>query len=150
MGYHYKLSGEIVIDPPLSNTELKKLEKFNEVGADNRYPRYAADVDVKIVVNEVTVGTLEGSLIRRTGLAIAPAYNDENSARHIMDNLAEIYNAVGKEHRFYSHIYGVGELGDHMRWFIASTPNAEGLPAGPAQEEAKLIWPDGSTDNIEF
>lgn len=141
MSYHYRLSGAIGIEPPLTYAEMIEAATGNKVmGAilcrldpDRRRGTYT---NITIGVDTSKKVTSDGLLTTFVGSTIEPSGSESSNP---LDDLDFIAKEFGHNHTFTGYIYGVGEGGDHMRWSIQHTPSALVV-----EEEAKLVWPDGT------
>lgn len=141
MSYRYRLSGAIGIEPPLTYAEMTEAATRNKVmgailrGLDpNR--RRGVYTNITVGIDTSKEVTNNGLLTTFAGSTIEPAGNESGNP---LDDLDLIAKEFGGSHTFTGYIYGVGEAGDHMRWSIQHTPSALVV-----EEEAKLVWPDGT------
>lgn len=145
MSYHYRLSGAIGIEPPLSYAEMTEAATKNKVmdamlchlDPNRRRGAYAS---VTIGIDTSKKVTNDGLLTTFAGSIIEPSGSESSSPLEDLDLIAKTF---GENHTFAGHIYGVGEGGDHMRWSIQHVSSALVV-----EEEAKLVWPDGSTATV--
>lgn len=124
MGYIYRLTGTIRIDPPLSWAEIKSTP-FTE------YQGF----DIRLAVDSEEVETADGTLVRRTASRVI-AERDEPRAYDLVKRLQAMVDAF-PGHTWEGYIQGDGEdAGDQWRLWV----NPEGRAA---QARPVITWPEG-------
>lgn len=129
-----RLSGRIRIEPALRPDELKKVAGF--VSSKNSW---SPNHDVLIEVATEFRDTEDGELHIKRGVALV-GYEGETSAYNMESELAELARLL-PGHTFTGYIYGKPDYGDVWRATIRD--------GRAVQEYAKLLWPDGTTCDVE-
>lgn len=130
MGYITSFNGELAIEPPLNWAEVRT----SRFGPD-QFERNGKDV--KIRVQEETVDTADGQLIRRQGVAIIPAYEDEMRGHNIVDHVQEFLYECAGHHTLTGRLDCEGEdAGDLWRLEIHDGRAVKVTP--------RIVWPDGT------
>ena len=130
MGYITRFDGELTISPPLDWAEIRTSRFGPDQFADNRK-------DVKVRVEESTVNTAEGQMIRRAGVALVPAYEDEMRGYGIVDHVQEFIDECAGRHTVSGRFDCEGEqAGDLWRLEIHDGRAVKVTP--------RIVWPDGS------
>ncbi len=129
MGYISYLTGEITIDPPLTNAEIRESGLLASKGSW---------LDVKLRIGEQQVETDDGTLLRRTADALIPGTEDGFKAYEFGSHLAAAVRKLddGTRHLTGEIVRVGGDAGDVERWIVRD--------GQITSEQAKLIWPDGS------
>jgi hypothetical protein len=130
MGYYSELKEEIYFDPPLTHKELQKLN-----------PDFFVEnwkTDLKIAIEEYSVETEEGTLIKRTGIMLHDPM--EESTKHYsfeteMLDIAQKIDLSGGRAR--GGIVFIGEDNNMSRHFFDKDGKYK-------WERARIVWEDGS------
>jgi hypothetical protein len=134
MGYITRFDGELVIDPPLTWTEIRDSEFSPDRFETNR-------LDVKIRVEEVAVDTDEGQVIRRSGVALIPAYEDEMRGYDIVEHVQRFIDTYSPAHSLTGRFDCEGEeTGDLWRLEVH---DGRAIRVRP-----RIVWPDGSEEVV--
>ncbi|TKK84594.1 hypothetical protein FDA94_28610 [Herbidospora galbida] len=129
MGYYTRHTGEISIVPPLAWSEIKD-SPFVCLPGQRGYGR-----DLKIVLDETTEETSDGTLIRRRGIAIAPVTTEPMKGYRIVEELQSLLNCHAEGQRFIGFIEAEGEdPGDLWRLMVKD--------GQAVQIKPRIIWPD--------
>lgn len=130
MSYNTQFVGEITIRPPLLWAEIQDSPFLPEKaqGRDGR--------DLMFRINEDTVDTREGTLIRRSAVAVGTTWEDEARGYDIVPHLQELLDAH-PGHEFVGRLDCYGEdTGDLWRLEVHDRKAVKVVP--------RIIWPDGS------
>ncbi|MFD8078165.1 DUF6205 family protein [Streptomyces sp. NPDC059718] len=120
-----RVTGRFTIDPPLSWAEING----SPFASDNR-----RDSDLQLVIDEETVDTADGTLLRRTSAALVMREIDEYRADKL---LAQVQKAVDDfpGHEWAGRLDCQGEYGPDM-WRVY-------VRDGQAvRVEPRIVWPD--------
>lgn len=129
MGYITSFDGEFAIEPPLTWAEVRSSDFSPEHFDDNR-------LDVKIRVEETEVDTDDGLVIKRSGVALVPAYEDEMKGYNIVEHVQRFIDAH-PGHALTGRLDCEGkEAGDLWRLEVHEGRAVKVTP--------RIIWPDGS------
>jgi hypothetical protein len=132
MGYITRFSGELAIEPPLTWAEIRDSDFSPDHFEANR-------LDVKIRVEEVTVDTVEGQMIRRSGGALIPAYEDEMRGYDIVEHVQRFIDTYGPAHSLTGRFDCEGEeAGDIWRLVVHDGRAVKVTP--------RIVWPDGTEE----
>lgn len=122
MGYNTSVSGEIRIEPPLTWRDFKDS------------PFAGTDKDVTFRVDEETVTTDDGPLIRKTAVALVPAWEDSYKAYNLVAHVQEAIDAF-PEHTFTGRLDCEGEeTADLWRVVVRDGRAVKVTP--------RIVWPD--------
>lgn len=125
MGYYSTVTGEIAIIPPLSWKEIKDSPLL---------PHDEQRQDAKLALEESTVDTEDGTLIRRNAPRIVPATDDSYKAYDVVGAVQEIVNAF-PGHTYTGYLQGEGEENDDMwRVYVKDGKAIEVKP--------EITWPE--------
>ncbi|WP_432051761.1 DUF6205 family protein [Streptomyces xiamenensis] len=124
MGYNTRITGEIKISPPLTNREI----------AGSAFLPGTTDRDVRLVVEEVTVETDDGTLIRRTATALEPSWEEPYKAYHLMEHITEAMT-TWPGHEFSGHLECSGEDAGDLWRVVVRDGRVERI-------EPRIVWPD--------
>jgi hypothetical protein len=132
MGYYSVLTGEIVIQPPLTARQIQR----------ELPPKYHTDLsgDLKVEISTTVRDTGDGEVITRAGVLIVPASEDSGKYYNVSEELAEIIGLF-PEHAFTGTLIRYGEdATDVERYYVRETPRRV------ISESARVIvrWPDGT------
>lgn len=84
------VNGQITIEPPLTNLELNVCGFVKHRG-DHDY-----DMPFKVHVEETPEETADGTLIRRTGVAVEPLQDEPYAAYDLVQHLRDFVGVYGK------------------------------------------------------
>jgi hypothetical protein len=128
MGYHTYVTGEFAITPPLAWQEYKD----SQFAPDNMKSSYEPSLILR--VDEDTVDTDEGPLLRRTATALVMRQIDEYRERGLVDEVQAAVNAF-PGHTFTGRLECEGEENADI-WRVA-------VRDGRAiRVEPRIVWPD--------
>jgi hypothetical protein len=131
MGYITRFHGELTIEPPLSWAEVRSSDFAPERFDANR-------LDVKIRVEETEVDTDDGLIIRRPGVALVPAYEDDMRGYNIVEHVQRFIDAY-PDHALTGRLDCEGEqAGDLWRLEVH---DGRAVAVRP-----RIVWPDGSEE----
>ena len=123
MGTLSRYDGRIDIDPPLPLGLIKGSGAL--VGLDQGW-------DVKLVIEENTVDTDDGVIVRRRAVAIEPATDGGFKGYNMVAHVQAVVDLAGLR-TFRGHIEAVSEEGDRWRIAVVDGRAQEFLPT--------LTWP---------
>lgn len=130
MSYHTHVTGEFAITPPLTWAEIQG-SPFKRVSR----PAYLAEgIDLLLRVEETTVDTDEGSLVRRTGVALVMQEIDEYRERGLVDQVQRVIDLF-PGHTFTGRLECEGEENTDM-WRVM-VRNGRAVKIAP-----RIVWPD--------
>lgn len=130
MGYNTSVSGEITITPPLTWNEIKA-SPFEPVG---RGQYCAIDIDLVLRIEETSVDTDEGTLVRRTGTALVMRQIDEYRARNLVEQVQQCIDLF-PGHTFTGRLDCEGEENADMWRVVIRDGRA-------VRVEPRIVWPD--------
>lgn len=122
MGYNTSVTGEIRIEPPLAWREFKDS------------PFAGRDMDVKLRIDEETVDTDDGPLIRKTASAIVPAWEDSYKAYKLIEHVQQAIDAF-PGHTFTGRLECEGEENTDLWRVVIRDGRA-------VRVEPRIVWPD--------
>jgi hypothetical protein len=122
MGYNTSVSGEIRIEPPLAWREFKDS------------PFTGTDKDVTLHVDEETVTTDDGPLIRKTAIALVPTWEDSYKAYKLVEHVQEAIDAF-PGHTFTGRLDCEGEENTDLWRVVIRDGRA-------VRVEPRIVWPD--------
>jgi hypothetical protein len=129
MGYVTRFNGELAIGPPLTWAEIRESPFAPGRAEDER-------LDVKIRVEEQTVDTDEGQMIRCSGVAIIPTYEDEMRGYDIVEHVQRFLDTYpGRTLTGRLDCEGE-EAGDLWRLEVHDGRAVKVTP--------RIVWPDGT------
>ena len=129
MGYNVHVDGEIAIDPPLTWREIKDSQWLPE-----NAPKGRANA-VKFKLAEEMVETDDGTLTRRTAVAIVPLMSDAYRASGLVEAVQAVMDAHGDGHTFTGRFDCDGEdAGDLWRVVLRNGRASKVKPY--------ITWPD--------
>jgi hypothetical protein len=129
MGYYTTVEGEIAIEPPLAWSEFKD-SRFNSRSLDT----YDGMSNIKLRVNEETVETDEGQLVRLTATALVPAWGESSKYYYLVEHIQQAIDAF-PGHTFTGRLECSGEdAGDLWRVVIRDGRAVKIQP--------QLVWPE--------
>ncbi|MBX7464899.1 DUF6205 family protein [Streptomyces sp. NPDC057910] len=132
MGYVTHVCGEFAINPPLTWTEIQ-LSPFEPIPTSLR--RYsAANIDLYLRVEEDSVDTADGTLVRRTGTALVMPHIDEYRARDLVEQVQYCIDLF-PDHAFTGRLDCEGEENSDV-WRVIIR---DGLAA---KIQPRIVWPD--------
>lgn len=130
MGYCTTVSGEIKISPPLTNREI--------AGS----PFVGQGRDVRLVIEEVTTETDDGTLTRRTATALKASLEEPYTAYHLMEHITEAMT-TWPGHEFSGHLECAGEEPGDL-WRVA-------VRDGRVERvHPRIIWTPGLTEREQL
>jgi Family of unknown function (DUF6205) len=128
MGYTTHVSGEFAITPPLTWTEFK-----DSPFAPHNI-RSHCDPSLVLRVDEKTIDTSDGPLLRRTASALVMREIDDYRARNLVEEVQQAVDAF-PGHTFTGRLDCNGEDNPDM-WRVV-------IRAGRAlRVDPRIIWPD--------
>lgn len=128
MGYYSTVTGEIAIIPPIPWKILKDSPLLP--GSRGRKDR-----DASLRIEETTVDTDDGTLIRRVGAGIVPGWDDSYKAYDLINHVQEIVDAFpGHTYAGYLHVEGREEGIDIWRVYVKDGRAVEVRP--------EITWPE--------
>jgi len=130
MGYTTHVTGEFAIEPPLTWNEIKA-SPFEPV-VRGKYG--AVDIDLDICVEETSVDTDEGTLVRRIGTALAMRQIDEYRARDLVKQVQRCIDLF-PGHTFTGRLECEGEENTDLWRVIIRDGRAVRI-------EPRIVWPD--------
>jgi hypothetical protein len=130
MGYTTCVDGEFAIEPPLTWNEIKA-SPFEPVGR-GKYGAVGIDLDLR--VEEASVDTDEGTLVRRTGTALAMREIDEYRARNLVEQVQSCIDLF-PGHAFTGRLDCEGEENTDM-WRVV-VRDGRAVKVTP-----RIVWPD--------
>ncbi len=137
MGYTTHVTGEFAITPPLTWNEIKN-SPFTTPSALGKLQRlYFAsdhDYDLALRVDEETVETDEGTLIRRVSKTLVMREIDEYRERNLVEQVQEILNLF-PGHTFTGRLECEGEENTDLWRVIVRDGRA-------VKVEPRIVWPD--------
>lgn len=120
MGYVTRVTGEFKIDPPLTTAEIREWDAYDEP-------------EVKLRIEESSVLTEDGELIKRTAAALIPAWDEPYKAYDLEDDVQAFLDAFGRD-RLSGYFECNGEEdGDLWRLHV--------IDGKPARIEPQIVWP---------
>jgi hypothetical protein len=130
MGYTTHVRGEFKIEPPLSWNEIRN-SPFEPVGQQQYL---ALDIDLVLRVDEDSVDTDEGTLVRRTGTALVMREIDEYRARNLIEQVQRCLDLF-PGHAFTGRLECEGEENTDMWRVVVRDGRALRI-------EPRIVWPD--------
>lgn len=131
MGYNTRVDGEFAINPPLTWNEIKN-SPFNQPGREGLW--CAEKIDLGLRVNETSVDTDDGPLLRRTASALVMPYIDEYRAYTLIEQVQQCIDLF-PGHTFNGRLDCEGEeTGDLWRVVIRD--------GRAVRVEPRIVWPD--------
>ena len=130
MGYTTRVTGEFVIEPPLTWNEIKA-SPFEPVG---RGKYGAMDIDLDLRVEETSVDTEEGTLVRRTAPALVMRQIDEYRARSLVEQVQRCLDLF-PGHTFTGRLECEGEENTDL-WRVV-VRGGRAVKVTP-----RIVWPD--------
>ncbi|MDQ0943312.1 DUF6205 family protein [Streptomyces sp. V1I1] len=131
MGYSTHVTGEFAITPPLTWNEIKA-SPFEPIGRRGYYG--AVDVDLMLRVDESSVDTEEGTLVRRTGTALVMREIDEYRARNLVEQVQSLISMF-TGHTFTGRLECEGEENTDLWRVVVRDGRAVRI-------EPRIVWPD--------
>lgn len=129
MGYITRFTGELTITPPLTWAEIRDSPFSPDRFEDNR-------LDVKVRVEESEADTDDGLVIRRPGVALVPAYDDEMRGYDIVEHVQRFIDTY-PQHTLSGRFDCEGEeTGDLWRLEVHDGRAVKVTP--------RIVWPYGS------
>lgn len=135
MGYYTRVTGEIRIEPPLTWQEFK----------DSRFlpgsPNDNGNYDVRLCVDEETVDTDEGQLVRKTASVVLPRWDDSFKAYNLVEHVQAVIDAF-PGHTFSGRLECEGEDNTDMWRVVVRNGHA-------VKVEPRIVWPDEDEADLE-
>ena len=129
MGYNTTVTGEIRIEPPLKWADFKE-SPFNRTSAD----AYDGTKNVELRVETETVETEDGPLMRKTAVAVIPAWGGHGKFYNLIEHVQQAIKAF-PGHTFTGRLECEGEDNSDM-WRVV-------IRDGRAVElKPRIVWPD--------
>jgi hypothetical protein len=128
MGYITHVTGEFTIEPPLTWPEFKD-SKFAPHNAKSSW-----DPSLLLRVDETTVDTAEGPLLRRTATALVMREIDEYRAHGLLDDVQEAVDSF-PGHTFTGRLECEGEENTDL-WRVVIR-DGRAVKVTP-----RIVWPD--------
>jgi hypothetical protein len=122
MGYNTSVTGEIRIEPPLTWREFKDS------------PFVGDSKDVRLRVEAETVDTDDGPLMRKTAVALAPAWEDSYKAYNLVEHVQQAIDAF-PGHTFTGRLECEGEENADL-WRVTVRDGRA------VRVEPRIVWPD--------
>lgn len=133
MGYHTYVEGQFDITPPLTWPEFRD-SKFAPANLENSYrPSLALRVD------EDTVDTDEGVLVRRTASALVMREIDEYRAYGLLEEVQEAVDAF-PGHEWTGRLNCAGEENTDLWRVVVRDGRA-------VRVEPRIVWPDEEAES---
>jgi hypothetical protein len=130
MGYYTYVTGEFAITPPLTWNEFKD-SRFAPHNVKNSY-----DPDLILRVDEESVDTDDGPLLKRTAVALEMREIDEYRAYNLLETVQEAVDSF-PGHTFTGRLECEGEDNTDM-WRVV-------IRDGKAVKvEPRIVWPEDS------
>lgn len=130
MGYNTDARGQISIDPPIPWGEIKDSPFLPE----NARAR-ATERDIMFRIDSEEVDTPEGTLTRRTAVALVQSWDGDARNYNIVDHLQEVVTRHGANRTFTGRFDMEGEVsGDIWRLLVR---NGKAVRVDPI-----VTWPD--------
>lgn len=137
MSYITRVTGGFTITPPLTWTEIKT-SPFEPIG---RRAYGAADIDLALRIDEETVDTDEGQLVRRSASALVMPHIDEYRARGLVEQVQQCLD-IFPGHTFTGRLECEGEENTDLWRVIVRDGRAVRI-------EPRIVWPDeGAVDGL--
>lgn len=130
MGYNTSVRGSIRIEPPLPWARIRDSEFLPE-RADER------NLCIKFDVRVEDVETDDGTLTRRTAVAVVPIWEDPFKAYDIEDEIQRLVTWAGPDHEFVGRFDCEGEEATDL-WRL-HVVNGQAVRVEP-----RIVWPDES------
>lgn len=130
MSYTTRVTGEYAIAPPLTWNEIKN-SPFEPIG---RGAYGAVDIDLTLRIDEETVDTDEGQLVRRSASALVMRHIDEYRARGLVEQVQRCLNLF-PGHTFTGRLECEGEESTGLWRVVIRDGRA-------VRVEPRLVWPD--------
>ncbi|MZF56897.1 hypothetical protein GTX53_24215 [Streptomyces sp. SID5594] len=137
MGYRTNVTGEFAITPPLTWGEIKNGPFTTAMAlgkAVRLYMASAHDYDLALRVNEESVETTEGTLVRRTAAALVMREIDDYRERNLVEQVQEIIDAF-PGHTFTGRLDCEGEENTDLWRVVVREGRA-------LRVEPRIVWPD--------
>lgn len=131
MGYITRVEGEFTIEPPLTWNEIKN-SPFNKPGREGLWG--ADGIDLGLCVNEASVDTDDGPLLRRSASALVMPYIDEYRARELVEQVQRCINLF-PGHTFTGRLDCEGEENTDLWRVVIRNGRA-------VKVEPRIVWPD--------
>lgn len=132
MGYTTRVTGEFAIEPPLTWKEIKESPFQPRATGPTRYG--APDIDLVLRVEETTVDTDDGEMVRRTASALVMPYIDEYRARGLVEQVQRCIDLF-PGHTFTGRLECEGQENTDLWRVIVRDGRAVRI-------EPRIVWPD--------
>ncbi len=131
MSYTTHVTGEFAIEPPLTWNEIKN-SPFQQ---PSREGLWSADkIDLGLRVNETSVDTDDGPLLRRTAAWLVMPYIDEYRARDLVEQVQRCLDLF-PGHTFTGRLDCEGEENTDLWRVIIRVGRA-------VKVQPRIVWPD--------
>lgn len=130
MSYTTHVTGQFAITPPLSWNEIKN-SPFEPIG---RRAYGTVDIDLTLRIDEETVDTDEGQLVRRTASALVMPHIDEYRARGLVEQVQRCLDLF-PGHTFTGRLECEGEENTDLWRVVIGNGRAVRI-------EPRIVWPD--------
>ncbi|MFE4718369.1 DUF6205 family protein [Streptomyces sp. NPDC056728] len=130
MSYTTHVRGEFTIEPPLTWNEIKA-SPFEPVG---RGKCGTVDIDLDLRIEETSVDTDEGTLVRRTGTALVMREIDEYRERNLVAQVQQCIELF-PGHTFTGRLECEGEENTDLWRVVIRDGRA-------VRVEPRIVWPD--------
>lgn len=132
MSYRTRVDGEFAITPPLAWPEFKD----SEFAPHNITQSY--DPDLILRVDEETVDTADGPLLKRTATALVMREIDEYNSRNLLDQVQKAVDSF-PGHAFTGRLDCEGEENTDMWRVVVRDGRA-------VKVQPRIVWPDEDGD----
>jgi hypothetical protein len=127
MGYYTSFSGEISIEPPLTWAEIRNSEWLPDIAINKNH-------SVKLRIEETTVETDEGTMTRRSALAVVPLSDSQYKGYNVIEDVQALI-AKHSGHQFSGRFDCEGEDAGDL-WRLVVRDNRV------TKVEPQIVWPD--------
>lgn len=135
MGYTTRVRGEFTIEPPLTWNEIKESPFIFPSALGRLVREYRADeLDLALRVNETTVETEEGTLVRRTAPTLVMREIDEYRAHNLVEQVQQCIDLF-PGHTFTGRLDCEGEENTDQWRVIVRDGRAVRI-------QPRIVWPD--------
>ncbi|MEV3857778.1 DUF6205 family protein [Streptomyces sp. NPDC050095] len=139
MGYTTRVTGEFAIEPPLTWREIKRSPFSFPSALGHSVREYRADdLDLALRINEKTIETDEGTIVRRTAPALVMREIDEYRARNLVEQVQRCLDLF-PGHTFTGRLECEGEENTDL-WRVAVRDGRA------VRVEPRIVWPDEDGD----
>jgi hypothetical protein len=125
MGYYTRVTGELVITPPLTAAEIRHWEANVDI----------QQVNIRLKVAEETLQVEEGELTKRTAAAVLPWSEDRFKAYSVIEDVQAFLNMFGTGHQLTGWFDCAGEEDDDL-WRLHV------IDGKATKIEPQIVWPN--------